>query len=192
MSRILRESSLPISAAAAPAAGHTARTPRRRKPSTPVVSVGLGGLKPAQTQHEPAGVRPLTPGRKPGTKQRLYRLRRELGRISPAPSDPHEARSAIVEAMVRAGLSGWAVPALADDATVHHADGSLEIALITHAIIFNPGGAFRIADLYPPVSVYFEMPGHDGDVFVAPASADGAGGSSRRLVAGARRKAGSV
>ncbi|MGF2507673.1 biotin/lipoyl-containing protein [Ralstonia pseudosolanacearum] len=54
------------------------------------------------------------------------------------------------------------------EAAIRHADGSVEIGLISHAIVFNPGGAFRILDLLSPGSPYFEMAGHGGIAFVAP------------------------
>ncbi len=70
--------------------------------------------------------------------------------------------------MARADLAGWTLPALSDEAAIRHADGSVEIGLISHAIVFNPGGAFRILDLLSPGSPYFEMAGHGGIAFVAP------------------------
>jgi hypothetical protein len=154
---------------------------RRPSPSSPLSGLGpafgANGSKFTRTQPARVELRSsagrLKVGRKPGTKQRLGRLRRELGRIGVAPADPHHARSEIVEAMARAGLDGWTVPELDDGHAVRYPDGSLEITLITHAVVFNPGGAFRIVDLYPPTSIYFEMAGQDGREFVPPAGRTG-------------------
>lgn len=70
--------------------------------------------------------------------------------------------------MARAGLGGWTLPALSDPANPRHTDGSVTVSLVSHAIVFNTGGAFRIIDLLPPGSVYFELAGRDGAAFVLP------------------------
>jgi hypothetical protein len=176
MSRIMRGSGSPGLAAAPPADGASAPAARRLARAAPACSHGLAALKPAHAPSERPFTANLKTGRKPETKRRLHRLRRELGRISPAPFDPAHARAKIVDAMARAGLAGWTVPALADASTVRFADGSVQVTLITHVIVFNPGGAFRIVDLCPPASVYFEMAGRDGLAFAAPAD----GGNARK------------
>ena len=42
------------------------------------------------------------------------------------------------------------------------------VSLVSHTIVFTAGGAFRIIDLLPPGSVYFELAGRDGAAFVLP------------------------
>ncbi|WP_429289621.1 hypothetical protein [Paraburkholderia sp. CI3] len=126
------------------------------------------GLKPASAarRHTDTAVRRLT--RRPETTKRLGRLRRELAKIRPTPSDPQEAREEIIKAMARAGLDDWTVPELSDASTVRHADGSARITLLAHAIIFSPAGAFRIVELHPPGRTYFEMGGQDGHAPIQP------------------------
>ncbi|WP_316667431.1 hypothetical protein [Ralstonia psammae] len=109
--------------------------------------------------------------RTPETRQRLHRLRKELSKIAPAPACAEDAHADILAAMARAGLSGWTLPALSDPANPRHADGSVVVSLVSHTIVFNAGGAFRIIDLLPPGSVYFELAGHDGAAFVLPCGA---------------------
>ncbi len=180
MSRIMRGSGSQGLAAAPPAEGASAPAARRLARAAPACSHGLAALTPAHAPNaQPFAVRPKI-GRKPETKRRLHRLRRELGRISPAPSDPAHARASIVDAMARAGLPGWTVPAFADESTVRFADGSAQVTLITHVIVFNPGGAFRIVDLCPPASVYFEIAGRDGLAFAAPSDDRNARRTPRR------------
>ncbi|MBK5151292.1 hypothetical protein IQ285_26715 [Burkholderia sp. R-69608] len=106
--------------------------------------------------------------RTPQTRERLHRLRHELGRISPPPSTIEEARAEIIQAMARADLGAWRVPELTGDAALHHADGSVQIVLIAHVIVFNSTGAFQIVDTHPPGAPYFEMRGRDGAAFVPP------------------------
>jgi hypothetical protein len=106
-------------------------------------------------------------GRTLQTHERLHRLRRELGKIDPAPANPEEARDAIVKAMARAELGGWAVPELSASTTAPC--GSVLIRLLAHVIVINPSGAFRIVDTHAPRTPYFEMPGQDGCAFVPAA-----------------------
>ncbi|WP_176860797.1 hypothetical protein [Paraburkholderia phenazinium] len=189
MSKIIRAGSSAVPASVVPVESRTEDVRRRRVLSAPVAVGSLSGFTAAQvSQARSCRPRPLS-GRKPETKQRLGRLRRELNRTSPSPSNPQEARAAIVEAMARANLSGWTVPLLSDDSTVQYADGSLQITLITHVIVFNPSGAFQIADLCPPGSVYFEMAGCEGAKFVVPSSPGSANQKRRRVHAGFDRRA---
>jgi hypothetical protein len=102
------------------------------------------------------------------TRQRLHRLRKELSKIDPPPACAEDAHADILAAMVRAGLSGWTLPALSDPSNARHADGSVVVSLVSHAIIFNARGAFRIIDLLPPGSVYFELAGNNDAAFVLP------------------------
>ncbi|MGF7192231.1 hypothetical protein JOE11_005309 [Robbsia andropogonis] len=102
------------------------------------------------------------------TRERLHRLRHELGKIDPAPSTAQEAHTEVVKAMVRANLCAWRVPALTAESALYHADGSVEVSLIAHVITFNTSGAFRIVDTHPPCTLYFEMCGRGGAAFVAP------------------------
>ena len=118
---------------------------------------GLSELKGERARSEAAGRSRVSLPRKPETMRRLHRLRRELGKISPAPSGPEHARSEIIEAMVRAELSGWTVPELSDPSAMRLEDGSIRISLISHAILFRADGGFRIVDLAQGESVYFEM-----------------------------------
>ena len=106
--------------------------------------------------------------RSPQNRERLGRLRLELGKISPAPSGREEARQEIVKALARAGLGAWTVPELTDDKATRYADASVRINLLAHVIFINPTGSFRIVDLHTPREPYFEMPGADGRTFVLP------------------------
>lgn len=102
-------------------------------------------------------------------RERLGRLRQELGKIAPVPCDPVQARNEILNAMARAGLGDWSVPALDDPTTQRCADGSYRLALLAHAIVLNPWGAFRIVDLYSQAFLpYFERTGRDGQPFQLP------------------------
>jgi hypothetical protein len=107
--------------------------------------------------------------RSPATRERLGRLRRELLKIDPPPNDPHEARMEIVNALARAHLSGWTVPELTDPMTTRYPDGSVRITLVSHVIVINPYGAFRIVDSHAPRTPYFEMRGRDDRAFELPA-----------------------
>ena len=129
---------------------------------------GLAQLPKSTAARPPAGPTRVKPLRTLETRQRLHRLRKELGKIAPPPACAHHARAGILAAMARAGLSGWTLPALSDPANARHADGSVVVSLVSHAIVFNAGGAFRIFDLLPPGSVYFELAGHNGAAFVLP------------------------
>ncbi|WP_414439267.1 hypothetical protein [Burkholderia sp. 22PA0106] len=102
------------------------------------------------------------------TVERLGRLRAELSRIAPLPDSADAARDAILAAMARAGLAGWTVPELHDAATLCYRDGSKRIDLISHGVVFNPWGAFRIVDLRAGAAVYFELAGAGPREFVAP------------------------
>jgi hypothetical protein len=106
--------------------------------------------------------------RSPWTRERLGRLRAELGKIDEPACSPEEARRKILDAMARAGLVGWTVPELFNDTVHRYADGSLRIGLLAHAIIFNPWGAFRIEDVHFPSVAYFELSGCRERGFVAP------------------------
>lgn len=70
--------------------------------------------------------------------------------------------------MARAGLAGWTVPELHDAAAQSYRDGSKRIDLISHGVVFNPWGAFRIVDLRAGAVVYFELPGAVPRAFAAP------------------------
>lgn len=102
------------------------------------------------------------------TRQRLHRLRHELGQINPSPSSSEEARDEIIKAMARASLDNWSVPELTDESAVHYPDGSICIRLVAHTIFFNPTGAFGIVDRHPPGRLYFDMAGQGGVGFVLP------------------------
>lgn len=102
------------------------------------------------------------------TVERLGRLRTELSRIAPLPDSADAARDAILAAMARAGLAGWSVPELHDAATLSYRDGSKRIDLISHGVVFNPWGAFRIVDLRAGAAVYFELAGAGPREFAAP------------------------
>lgn len=107
----------------------------------------------------------------PQTRERLHRLRHELGKIRPPPSTIDEARAEIIKAMARANLSAWRVPELTGDSALQHADGSVQVNLIAHVIVFNVTGAFQIVDTHSPGAPYFEMCGRDGPdgtAFVPP------------------------
>lgn len=110
----------------------------------------------------------IEPVRRDETRERLGRLRTELARIRPLPDTAGAAREAILMAMARAGLTSWSLPELDEAATLAYRDGSRRLALISHAIILNPWGAFRIVDLRAGAQVYFELAGAGPRDFVAP------------------------
>lgn len=143
------------------------RVPSGHKPSGPVAeSVSPGtGHAPARAS-EPEAVRIRT--RNPRTQVLLGRLRNELGRIDSPPSSAAEAHAEISAAMTRARLGGWTLPAL--DAAGNHPqrDGSIVMPLVSHVIVFNPWGAFRIIDTLRPRFPYFEMASAEGRGFVLP------------------------
>ncbi len=157
-----------------PLAGNTPADCHGEPATTPPVPTArtagqqLAELSLPRTPRQPPAMDVLKRRRKPETQQRLHRLRKALAEISPAPSSPEQAWTEILKAMARADLAGWTLPALSDDAAICHADGSVEIGLISHAIVFNPSGAFRITDVLPPGSLYFEMAGCGGIAFVSP------------------------
>ena len=131
-------------------------------------SPGLTQLPKSTAARQPAAPTRVKALRTLETRQRLHRLRKELGKIDPPPASAQDAHADILAAMARAGLSGWTLPALSDPANARHADGSVVVSLVSHVIAFNAGGAFRIIDLLPPGSVYFELAGHNGAAFVLP------------------------
>ncbi|HYE39939.1 MAG TPA: hypothetical protein VEB23_08410 [Ramlibacter sp.] len=146
----------------APAAGGAAR---RAVPG----DERIGALPPLVRPAPLAGVRRV--GRRLQTQQRLGRLRQELSKIRPAPASPEEARDEILGALARAGLGDWTVPEL-DAADVRRcAGGSICIPLISHVVVLNPSGAFRIIDVFAGQHVYFEMAARDGAPFVLPPDA---------------------
>ncbi|MEX3613787.1 MAG: hypothetical protein VB141_08325 [Burkholderia gladioli] len=110
----------------------------------------------------------VEPARREETRERLGRLRTELARIRPLPDTAEAAREAILMAMARAGLTSWSLPGLQEAATLAYRDGSRRLALISHAIILNPWGAFRIVDLRAGAQVYFELAGAGSRDFVTP------------------------
>lgn len=105
------------------------------------------------------------------TQQRLGRLRQELAKIRPAPSCPREARDEILGALARAGLAGWTVPELDAQAVRRCAGGSLCVPLVSHVVVLNPSGAFRIVDVFAGQHVYFEMAARCGTPFLLPPDA---------------------
>lgn len=111
-------------------------------------------------------------GRSSRTKKRLHQLRRELANICPPPSSLEEARDEIILAMARAHLTGWTLPALSGPSAKHAADGSVHLLLISHVVIINPSGAFRIIDQLAPQTIYFEMHGRDGSTFIPSRAID--------------------
>lgn len=129
---------------------------------------GLTQLPKPAAARQPAAPTRVKALRTLETRQRLHRLRKELGKIDPPPGCAQDAHADILAAMARAGLGGWTLPALTDPANARHADGSVTVSLVSHTIVFNAGGAFRIIDLLPPGSVYFELAGRDGAAFVLP------------------------
>ena len=134
-------------------AAEPANTPRAFPARVP----GLSELKGSPVRSDSSEQGRLSLGRKPETRRRLHRLRRELCKISPPPTNPEHARSEIIDAMARAELTGWTVPELSDPSTVRLDDGSIRVSLISHAIVFRADGSFRIVDLAQRESVYFEM-----------------------------------
>ncbi|WP_439894177.1 hypothetical protein ACS7SF_21640 (plasmid) [Ralstonia sp. 25C] len=123
--------------------------------------------KPTATR-QPAAPTRVKAVRTLETRQRLHRLRKELSKIDPPPACAEAAHADILAAMARAGLGNWTLPALSEPDNPRHADGSVVVSLVSHAIVFNASGAFRIIDLLPPGSVYFELAGHGGAAFVLP------------------------
>ena len=123
-------------------------------------------LAPRMRQVPLPGVRRV--GRRLQTQQRLGRLRQELAKIRPAPSCPEEARDGILGALARAGLGDWTVPGLDADVVSRCACGSICVPLISHVIVLNPSGAFRIVDVFNGQHLYFEMAARDGAPFVLP------------------------
>ena len=172
MSKISSANGIPPQHDSAPAVQHAGLPARVAPPPASTPRVAAPGL--LQKLPKPTAARPpAAPTRVKAlrtleTRQRLYRLRKELGKIDPPPACAEEAHADILAAMARAGLSGWTVPALSDPANLRHADGSVVVSLVSHAIVFNAGGAFRIIDRLPPGSVYFELAGRDGAAFVLP------------------------
>ncbi|WP_206956657.1 hypothetical protein [Trinickia acidisoli] len=152
-----------LSAADASDSEAVAASPAPAKPLQ--AAHGLAELRPSLAQQQPRDLSRICLARKPETTRRLHRLRRELGKISPAPPNPAQARAEIIDAMARANLSGWTVPELSDPSAVLHADGSICITLLSHAVIFHPNGAFQIIDLHHDERIYFEMPGRGTQVF---------------------------
>ncbi|CAJ0693402.1 hypothetical protein LMG18091_01778 [Ralstonia wenshanensis] len=152
--------------------GPHAGRPTRVAPSPACVprvpAPGLTQLPRPAAARQPAAPARVKALRTLETRQRLHRLRKELGKIDPPPACAQDAHADILAAMARAGLGGWTLPALTDPANPRHADGSVTVSLVSHAIVFNAGGAFRIIDLLPPGSVYFELAGRDGAAFVLP------------------------
>ncbi|XQM26800.1 hypothetical protein ACNSZF_10650 [Burkholderia gladioli] len=123
----------------------------------------------------------LDPLRREETRERLGRLRTELARIRPLPDTAEAAREAILMAMARAGLTSWSLPGLQDAATLAYRDGSRRLALISHAIILNPWGAFRIVNLRAGAQVYFELAGAGPRDFVAPRDRQSIAGVALKL-----------
>ena len=171
MSTISSATSIPPRHDSAPA-GRNAGLPARAEPSPTcvprVASPGLTQLPKPAAARPPAAPTRVKAVRTLETRQRLHRLRKELSKIDPPPACADDAHAEILAAMARAGLSGWTVPALSEPDNVRHADGSVVVSLVSHAIVFNAGGAFRIIDLLPPGSVYFELAGHGGAAFSLP------------------------
>ncbi len=166
--KIISGNSLPSFADSAPSERHDEPATTPPAPTARTADRQLAELSIPRTLRQPPAMDTLKRRRKPETQRRLHCLRKALGEISPPPSSPEQAWAEILKAMARADLVGWTLPPLSDDAAIRHADGSVEIGLISHAIVFNPSGAFRILDLLPPGSLYFEMAGHGGVAFAAP------------------------
>ena len=171
MSKISSANGIPPRHDSAPGVRH-AVLPARVAPSPAcaprVAAPGLLQLPKPTAARPPATPTRVKAVRTLETRQRLHRLRKELSKIDPPPACAEAAHANILAAMARAGLSGWTLPALSDPANPRHADGSVVVSLVSHAIVFNAGGAFRIIDLLPPGSVYFELAGHGGAAFVLP------------------------
>ncbi|MCM5681441.1 hypothetical protein M8A51_18085 [Schlegelella sp. S2-27] len=129
----------------------------------------LGPAPPLARQPPAAGAGRVT--RRLQSRQRLGRLRQQLARIHPAPSCPQQAREEILDALARAGLGDWTVPELSDACVRRCSEGSICIPLLSHVIVLNPSGAFRIIDVYAGQHLYFEMPARTGRPFVLPADA---------------------
>jgi hypothetical protein len=136
-------------------------------------AVGAGGhWAPGSQTKAPSTVVPASErtrrcARSPATRERLHRLRRELSLISPPPECAEKARTEIIAALARAGLQAWSLPTL-DAAAARHADGSVRLDLLSHAVLINPWGAFRIVDLHAQAAAYFEMRGRCGRGFAVP------------------------
>ena len=129
----------------------------------------IAALSPLVRPPPLAGVRRV--GRRLQTQQRLGRLRQELSKIRPAPACPEEARHEILGALARAGLGDWTVPGLDEAGVRRCTGGSICIPLISHVVVLNPSGAFRIVDVFAGQHVYFEMAARDGSPFVLPPDA---------------------
>ncbi|MET3229185.1 UNVERIFIED_ORG: hypothetical protein ABIC54_001359 [Burkholderia sp. 1263] len=132
------------------------------------IGQGLDDLRSTAAHRKPSSMDRPKLMRALQTRQRLHRLRHELGQINPSPSSSEEARDEIVKAMARASLDNWSVPELTDESAVHYPDGSICIRLVAHTIFFNPTGAFGIVDRHPPGRLYFDMAGQGGVGFVLP------------------------
>ncbi|MCR4469786.1 MULTISPECIES: hypothetical protein [unclassified Burkholderia] len=141
-----------------------------RMPAHPSARSGRGfeELKSTGAQGKQLATDRPTMMRTPLTRERLHRLRQELGKISPSPSTIDEARAEIIKAMARANLDAWRVPGLTSESAVHYTDGSVQVCLIAHEIVFNSTGAFQIIDAHPHGMLYFEMCGRDGAAFAPP------------------------
>jgi hypothetical protein len=135
---------------------------------------GASGLPQRDMRLQPLPLRQQKPqvvirvARTPQSRDRLGRLRRELGRIQPLPGDQHEARHAILNALARAGLGDWTVPELSDPSTSRCHDGSAVLRLLAHIVVINPSGAFRIVDTHSPQPPYFELRAANGSTFAMP------------------------
>ncbi|MGN6262975.1 MAG: hypothetical protein ACTHNO_19755 [Ralstonia sp.] len=182
MSKISSANGIPPRHDSPPDGPHAGRPTRVAPPAcTPrAPSPGLTQLPKSTAARQPVAPTRVKALRTLETRQRLHRLRKELAKIDPPPASAQDAHADILAAMSRAGLSGWTLPALSDPANARHADGSVVVSLVSHAIAFNAGGAFRIIDLLPPGSVYFELAGHDGAAFVLPCGCVPLAASQRR------------
>jgi hypothetical protein len=140
----------------------------------PSAGVGASGLPQRDMRLQPLPLRQQKPlvvmrvARTPQSRERLGRLRRELGRIQPPPADQHEARLAILNALARAGLGDWTVPELSAPSTSRGNDGSAVLRLLAHIVVINPSGAFRIVDTHSPQFPYFELQAANGSAFAMP------------------------
>jgi hypothetical protein len=146
-----------------PAATHTPSSGKADATARPASTHDAGTTSRAT---EAGTVRIRT--RSPRTQVLLGRLRSELGRIDEPPTSAGQAHGLISAALARARLGGWTLPAL--DASSNHPqrDGSIVMPLVSHVIVFNPWGAFRIIDCLRPRLPYFEMASAEGRGFVLP------------------------
>ncbi|NRF72181.1 hypothetical protein HLB44_34875 [Aquincola sp. S2] len=131
----------------------------------------LKGAAPSGSSIRRSGKAPaiMSVKRTDETKDRLGRLRTELGKLHPRPSSPEEARRGISCALENAGLCDWTVPELSGPDATWRADGSVVVKLLAHVIVFNASGAFRIVDSHSPQLPYFEMRAASGALFAMPA-----------------------